>query len=164
MRGGRGPPLRSDTIFAEDIRAQVDRILTSLSFRIPERSQKLLRYVVEETLAGRADRIKAYSIATIAFGRDSSFDPQSDPVVRIEAGHLRRALERYYLTAGQQDPIRITIPTGGYVPCFSQGNLRQEPRAGDLIEVEMNGAVLRFGADANPKIVEVVIKALKDKA
>ncbi|TIS73609.1 MAG: hypothetical protein E5W94_27415, partial [Mesorhizobium sp.] len=53
------------------------------------------------------------------FGRDMSFDPQTDPIVRIEAGHLRRGLERYYLTVGQADPILITIPKGGYVPTFS---------------------------------------------
>ena len=97
-----------------------------------------LQYVVEETLAGRANRIKAYSIATIAFGRDPSFDPQSDPIVRIEAGHVRRALERYYQSEGHDDPIRITIPTGGYVPTFSQ-RCAQEGRTG--FEVEINGAM-----------------------
>ena len=70
-------------------------------------------------MAGRGDRIKAYSIAVEVFGRGVSFDPQTDPIVRIEAGHLRRALERYYLTAGHADPILITIPKGGYVPTFS---------------------------------------------
>ncbi|MGX5803947.1 hypothetical protein ACWGS9_22245, partial [Bradyrhizobium sp. Arg314] len=45
---------------------------------------------------------------------------QTDPIVRIEAGHLRRALERYYLTSGQGDPVLITIPKGGYVPSFAR--------------------------------------------
>ena len=71
-----------------------------------------LRYIVEEALAGRADRIKAYNIATAVFGRDEEFDPQSDPIVRVEAGRLRRALERYYLTAGQDDPVRISDSEG----------------------------------------------------
>ena len=74
-------------------------------------------------------RIKAYSIAVEVFGRDASFDPQTDPIVRIEAGHLRRALERYYLTAGQSDPVLITISKGGYVPSFS---LRPAPAATDM--------------------------------
>jgi adenylate cyclase len=55
------------------------------------RQARFLRYIVEETLAGRADRIKAYSVGTVVFERDASFDAQSDPVVRIEAGRLRRA-------------------------------------------------------------------------
>ena len=70
--------------------------------------------MVEELLAGRADRLKGYTIATDVFGRDESFDPQTDPVVRLEARRLRRALEHCYLTAGRDDPIRIEIPKGGY--------------------------------------------------
>jgi TolB-like protein/tetratricopeptide (TPR) repeat protein len=71
-----------------------------------------------ELLAGRADRIKGYSIAVEVFKRNEGFT-QDDPVVRIEAGRLRRILERYYLVAGQNDPIRIDIPKGGYVPAIT---------------------------------------------
>ena len=84
------------------------------------RNRAFLRFIVEETLAGRGDRIKAYTIATSVLGRDEAFDPQSDPIVRIEASRLRRSLERYYLIAGQDDPIRIDIPKGGYVPSFQR--------------------------------------------
>ena len=104
---------------AGDCRAQLDRILNSSDFEATARERRFLGYVVEEALSGRGSRIKAYSIAVEVFGRDASFDPQTDPIVRIEAGHLRRSLERYYLTAGQADPILITIPKGGYVPTFS---------------------------------------------
>ena len=104
---------------AEDCRAQLALILSSADFDATGREHRFLSHVVEETLSGRADRIKAYSIAVEVFGRGESFDPQTDPIVRIEAGHLRRALERYYLTSGQADPILITIPKGGYVPVFS---------------------------------------------
>lgn len=82
-----------------------------------------------EALAGRAERIKAYSIATEVFGRDASFDPQSDPIVRVEAGHLRRALEQYYVGAGRQDPVEITIPKGAYVPVFVRRGLAETPVA-----------------------------------
>ena len=102
----------------EAIRTQLDSILASPEFQLPERGRAFLRYVVEESLAGRAKRIKAYSIAVEVFGRDEGITPD-DPVVRIEAGRLRRALERYYLVAGQSDPIRIDIPKGSYVPVFA---------------------------------------------
>lgn len=85
---------------------------------MPERLRRFLSYVVEQALAGHADRIKAYSIAVEVFGRDVNFDIHNDPVVRIEAGRLRRALERYYLLAGGLDPVLIEIPKGGYVPQF----------------------------------------------
>ena len=100
-------------------RAQLGRILTSPEFDATDRTRRFLAYIIDETLQGRADRIKAYSIATDVFRRDSSFDAHSDPIVRIEAGHLRRALEHYYLTAGKADPLVITIPKGTYVPKFA---------------------------------------------
>jgi hypothetical protein len=134
--------------------------LASNDFRVPERNRKFLSYVVEESLAGRAHRIKAYSIAIAAFGRDASFDPQSDPVVRIEAGHVRRALERYYLTGGQLDPLIISIPMGGYVPTFTKRNLAFEPRSSETIEAEINGVRLRFGPDTEPGMLAAVIKAV----
>jgi TolB-like protein len=114
---------REDDLPAEECRAQLSRILTSADFDATVREHRFLSHVVDEALSGRGSRIKAYSIAVEVFGRDASFDPQTDPIVRIEAGHLRRALERYYLTAGQADPILITIPKGGYVPTFSPRSL-----------------------------------------
>ncbi|MBJ6126926.1 adenylate cyclase [Microvirga sp. BT325] len=104
---------------AEDVRAQLDRLLASPDLDAPARARRFLRYVVEETLAGRAERIKAYAIGTEVFERSSDFDAQNDPAVRIEAGRLRRALERYYLSDGLSDPVVITIPKGGYVPHFA---------------------------------------------
>lgn len=114
-------------------RDQLAQILDSADFDATDRERRFLSYVVNETLSGRGERIKAYSIAVEVFGRDASFDPQADPIVRVEAGHLRRALERYYLTAGLADPIRISIPKGAYVPTFSVHGTRsagaQEPSA-----------------------------------
>ncbi|MBP2237010.1 TolB-like protein/Flp pilus assembly protein TadD [Sinorhizobium kostiense] len=106
-----------------EVRVQLDRILASPEFDVPERARRFLTYIVNEVIAGRGDRIKAYSIALEVFGRDASFDGQTDPVVRIEAGRIRRSLERYYLTAGRNDPVAITVPKGGYVPVFSHVDL-----------------------------------------
>jgi TolB-like protein len=102
----------------EEVRAQLERILSSREFPSAGRGAAFLKYVTEETLAGRAHRLKAYSVAIEVFNRSAGFS-QDDPVVRIEAGRLRRVIERYYLIAGQQDPIRIDIPKGGYVPTFT---------------------------------------------
>jgi TolB-like protein len=112
-------PIGEHALPVEDCRAQLGLIVASADFDATGRERRFLTHVVEETLAGRGDRIKAYSIAVEVFGRGESFDAQTDPIVRIEAGHLRRALERYYLTSGHADPILITIPKGGYVPVFS---------------------------------------------
>ena len=80
-----------------DVRAELRRILNSPNFETSDRNRRFLAYVVEETLAGRAERLKAYTIAITVFGRGKDFDAGLDPVVRMEAGRVRRALERFYL-------------------------------------------------------------------
>ncbi|WP_353860238.1 tetratricopeptide repeat protein [Azospirillum formosense] len=111
--------LSASTITAPLINAALARVLASRSLRGSARGRRFLQFIVQETLAGRANRIKAYTIAMDVFDRDASFDPLLDPVVRIQAGRLRRSLEHYYLTEGAADPLRIAIPKGGYVPRFS---------------------------------------------
>ena len=105
-------------ITPEAIRVQLEQILQNSEFRGSDKQRKFLSFVVDETLAGRALQLKGYTIAVAVYGRKEGFDPQVDPIVRVEAGRLRRALEYYYLTAGENDPVRIEIPKGGYVPTF----------------------------------------------
>ena len=85
----------------------------------PGRRREMLSYIVEETLAGRSAQIKATTIAIAVFDRGTDFDQQSDPVVRLEARKLRRDLDNYYASAGWEDPLRIEVPKGAYVPKFS---------------------------------------------
>jgi adenylate cyclase len=103
----------------DEVRAQMRRILADPALQASPVRRELLRFVVEETLAGRADRLKGFNLALAVFGRKDDFDPQSDPVVRVEARRLRRDLDSYYATAGKSDPILISIPKGGYVPHFA---------------------------------------------
>lgn len=86
--------------------------------RSPQLSE-LLRYVVERTLAGDEGSIKAYSIAVDVFGRPQTFDPQSDPIVRVQARRLRTLLEQYYDTGKSESTIQIHLPLGRYVPEFT---------------------------------------------
>ena len=98
------------------IREQLDRILKSGPFQQSRRRQRFLEYIVNEALAGRGDRLKGYNIACEVFERPKSFDPNVDPLVRIEAGRLRDKLREYYEADGQDDPIRIDLPKGAYTP------------------------------------------------
>lgn len=124
MREHLRAPLRQDNELAtaapstNEIQLCLGRILESPKFKSSSRLGDFLAYIVEETLEGRPDRIKAYAIGIEVFGRDETFDPQVDPVVRIEAGRLRRDIEHYYLSTGRADPIAIDIPKGSYVPKF----------------------------------------------
>jgi tetratricopeptide (TPR) repeat protein len=98
------------------IRQQLDRIVSSDPFVQSQRRQRFLEYIVHETLAGRGERLKGYSVALEVFHRPETFDPVADPIVRIEAGRLREKLRSYYETDGINDLIRIDLPRGGYQP------------------------------------------------
>jgi len=122
MRAPREPrpdsyraPDRTDS---DEIRRQLRRVLESAAFRDSRRLTSFLTFVVETTLAGKAHRIKAYTIAVEALARPTSFDPQTDASVRVEAGRLRQLLARYYADAGSDDPLVIDLPRGTYAPIF----------------------------------------------
>ena len=103
----------------DGILQQLERVLSSSVFRRAERSSALLRFIVEQTLDGQADRLKEYTLGAEALGRGESFDPRTDPVVRAEASRLRTRLEQYYETTGGSDPVLVTLPKGTYVPQFA---------------------------------------------
>ena len=98
------------------IRGQLDRILNSGPFLHSRRRQRFLEYLVNETLAGRGDRLKGYSLGVEVFDRPETFDPVTDPLVRIEAARLREKLREYYDTDGRDDPVRIELLKGTYTP------------------------------------------------
>ncbi len=100
------------------VRRVLATIVQSKSFRQVDRLQRFLGYIVEETLAGRGDNLKEYPVGVDVFGKDPSFDPRMDPIVRVQARRLRMRLETYYAEEGQADPIVIELPKGGYAPNF----------------------------------------------
>jgi len=100
------------------IREELDRILSIPAFKSSGVLSGFLKFVVDETLAGRHHEIKEYSIGVNVLSRPPNFNPQLDPIVRIHAGRLRRALKEYYYETGMKDDIRIEIPKGNYIPLF----------------------------------------------
>jgi adenylate cyclase len=103
---------------------QLERVLASGDFDGTPRSRAFLRFIVEETLGGRQEGLTQSILARHVFGRREDFDPTIDPIVRIQAGRLRRSLERYYLLAGTADPVRIELPRGGYAPTLRWASRR----------------------------------------
>ena len=110
-----------------DIRTELDRITTAQSFARSERLREFLRFVVEETLAGRSGNLSAYTVGMSVFRLGEEFRPGDSSIVRVEALRLRQALERHYLTDGQTDPVRIDVPKGRYVPVFTAHPDPQRP-------------------------------------
>ncbi|MEA2921660.1 MAG: hypothetical protein QOF07_1623 [Bradyrhizobium sp.] len=101
-----------------EIRAALERMVASESFRTSPRLAAFLRFVVEVTLRGEGAHLKGYTIAVEAFGRSGDFDPQQDPIVRVEAARLRRVIQHYYAGPGAKDLLLIDIPRGRYIPTF----------------------------------------------
>jgi TolB-like protein/Flp pilus assembly protein TadD len=99
-------------------RQQLERVLTSVTFRQVDRLKRFLNFIVSESLAGRGDQLKEYVIGVQVFDKDSSFDPRADPIVRVQARRLRARLVRYYREEGATDALVIELPKGGYAPVF----------------------------------------------
>jgi hypothetical protein len=108
----------NDVPTAEEIRAAVAHIVVSSPFRRSPQLVAFLRFVVESALNGKAEYIKSYTIGVEALGRGECFDPQVDPIVRVEAARIRKALASYFAREGAGFPVTIEIPLGSYVPVF----------------------------------------------
>ena len=105
---------------ADEIRAALKDILMSSAFSHSPMLTAFLTFVVETTLVGRADRIKAYTVAVDGLGRPSDFNPETDAIVRVHAIRIRNALKRYYASVGAEDAIIVDLPRRRYVPTFSR--------------------------------------------
>ncbi len=106
-------------LFTEDqIRKQVDRILEHPLFKVSKVFQKFLKFIIDETLAGRANQIKEYTIAKYVLNKPKDFSGLHDGVVRVHACRLREALNKYYGDRAIENECEISIPKGTYIPVF----------------------------------------------
>ena len=102
------------------IRHQLQRVLSSAAFRQSDRLRAFLQFSVDETVAGRTQSISAPTIALEVFGNGRDLDQKSESLVRVQARQLRLKLNQYYDIEGSDDPVRIDIPSGGYVANFKR--------------------------------------------
>ena len=114
---------------AAQVRVQRDRILASKVFSLSKRQSAFLDYVIKASLEGRADRLKEFTLGIEVFGKDDSFDPRVDSIVRVEASRLRAKLREYYVDEGQSETVRIDIPKGHYVPVFRLADVPKVERS-----------------------------------
>ena len=110
-----GPTATDPT--AAEVRTALDRVLRSRAFEHADRASNFLRFVAAETLAGRGERLKGYTIAVQVFGRPADFDAQTDPLVRSSA--LLAVSRGTFLVAqwrGQDVELRLIACTPSLVP------------------------------------------------
>jgi hypothetical protein len=114
-------------IRAEEIRAQVERLVRSKVFETSEVHRRLLQYLADKTIAGEADRLKEYTIGLEAFGKPDSYDPRHDSIVRLQVGRLRQKLTTYYQTEATPADVLISLPKGGFKLNFEVLRTETEP-------------------------------------
>ena len=111
------------------VRNALARVLASPGFVRNERLSRFLRFVVEGHLDGRDIELKESVVGVEVFGRKPGFDPKADSTVRSEAARLRARLLEYYADRdGKSDPVRITLPRGGYVPQYEWKETSHPPK------------------------------------
>jgi TolB-like protein len=112
--------LTTDLLSEDLIHEQLQKIFNCSVFSVSDILRRFLGYITQETLAGRSNTIKEYTIAVSVLNKPASFKPQQDAIVRIHAGRLRRALHYYYKESANDDQVVISVPKGTYVPVFER--------------------------------------------
>ena len=120
---------RPDSPSTAEVLQQLETLLASTPLRESHQLQSFLEFIVKESLEGRADGLKEYTLGCRVFGRREDYDPRHDGIVRVQATTLRKRLDKYYTEEGVGDSVVITLPRGGYVPAFHYS--RTTPSASD---------------------------------
>jgi len=144
-----------------DVRAALDHVLLSQAFVNADRLSRMLRFVVERTLAGEGGQLKEYLVGVEVFDRPTDYDPRLDSIVRVEARRLRAKLAEYYETEGAGDAVRFRLAKGGYAPTFEHWSPAESAPPG---EVSPTAAVSRrrwglWAAAAAAAVIALVIAA-----
>jgi hypothetical protein len=100
----------------QTIRHLLERIVSTTMFARSERLRAFFCYVVTKEMEGAGAQLKGYTIGIDVFGRSQAFNADSDPLVRVHAGKLRKLLDAYYADEGAGEDWKIVIPKGTYVP------------------------------------------------
>ena len=135
-----------DTLFSVGaVEEELEKIFQDPHFTESAILRKFLSFIVQETIQGRSNRLKEYTIAINVLDKPMNFNPQENGIVRIHAGRLRRALSEYYNNTGRSDQVVISIPKGKYVPVFANA---LDPKDAAIINKELQDEPLLPDGDA----------------
>jgi len=163
--GSRSATLQPDKVSDKVVRHQLSRILASKTFSQVERLKRFISFIVGETVGGRGGELKEYVIGVQVFGKEPSFDPRTDPIVRVQARRLRARLARFYRDEGHNDELIVDLPKGGYAPVF---RLREEaPSAKRSLTATLASrntvAVMPLADDSPGASLEYFCRGLRDE-
>lgn len=121
----RSPDFGSLSLYEK--RSELKRVLESKHFAKAKKKSRFLEFVCEQMFLGKAEKLNEYLIGVEIYGRGADFNPQDDPIVRVQAHEIRRALKNYYEEEGKTSSLRIDLPPGHYVPVFTKVDLAEAP-------------------------------------
>lgn len=130
-------------------RDELRRILDSKYFTHSPKKTSFLEFVSEQAFVGNGDKLNEYLIGVEVYDRGVDFNPQKDPIVRVQAHEIRRLLKKYYDEDGKHSPVRLELPSGHYVPIFNR-NAAPETDFDDLLKAPVTVAPVVLEGDATP--------------
>lgn len=110
--------LKQIIIDKEVIRQQLDRMMSSTFFSHSKRIPAFLKFVTEQTILGQNELLKERTLGVEIFGRETDYDTGDDSIVRVTAAEIRKRIAQYYQECGHENELRISLPSGSYVPYF----------------------------------------------
>lgn len=152
------------------VREQLDRMLQSALFANSRRYPALLRFLVEQTLAGNESQLKERTLGVSVFHRAPDYDTNQDTVVRLAASEVRKRIAQYYHQPEHAAELQIDLHPGSYVPVFCQppaplvsagpGPVAEIPAAEAAPPVALQGSAQLSMAMRRVAIAAVVIALL----
>ena len=103
----------------EEILRELALVLADPRFLRSPVQSRLLEYLVKESIAGRGEALKSYSVAIEGLGRESNFDLRHETYPRVQVARLRKSLRAYYESAGKNRSRRLMIANGSYAVKFA---------------------------------------------
>jgi hypothetical protein len=130
--------MESITLFEK--RGELKRVLQSKHFAKAKKKSRFLEFICEQTFLGNGEKLNEYLVGVEVYERGTDFNPQEDPIVRVQAHEIRRALKSYYEEEGRTSSLRIELPPGGYVPIFTKAGLEEAAAAAPSAEERLGPA------------------------
>jgi hypothetical protein len=121
-------PLTTDSRIAEfaklsetkgdiaSLQRHLKEVIEGDAFKGSHRSGQFLQYIIDQAIAGHFDSLKERVIGMELFGRSPSYDTGDDAIVRVTASDVRKRLLQHYGKFGSALGIRISLPSGSYIP------------------------------------------------
>jgi hypothetical protein len=117
----------------KEIHEQLERLLSNSHFNQSRRFPSFLRFVIDQTLLGQTDLLKERTLGIEIFGREADYDTASDPIVRVTATEIRKRIAQYYQEPGHEAELRVSLPSGSYVPQFHWPQPAKESAPASLV-------------------------------